>query len=90
MKREIIPIPSFLVRDKHLSVGAKFTYVVLAYYINEDKTANELAAALGVGVDTFRKYRKELEDNGWVIVSKQQNANGKFGSVKHELFIKEY
>ena len=76
-----------LVFDNELSDRARFVYVYMAckpegWEFYQDK----VAAELGYGKDTLRKYLDELITRGWITENEQQN-DGKFGCLEYDIEI---
>lgn len=74
-------IPEDLVFDASLSCGAKTLYGILELESNRGegvtfKSMKQIASILGVGIDTARVYRVELESAGWVKNLGQPRISG--------------
>lgn len=79
-------IPNGLIEDITLSDRARFLYIVLAQKPrNWMFYTKQLCKTLGMHVDTFRKYRNELSQRGWITVEEQKFSNGKFNSRIYHL-----
>lgn len=80
-------VPSYVMRDKNLSIQAKALYS----YISTLQTAGDeippfkqIAKELGMGEDTLRKYKKELEEKRYLL-TRQPKKQGKFSKYKWAL-----
>lgn len=72
-------IPNGLIEDIRLSDRSRFLYIVLAQKPPDWKFfTKQLCKSLGMHPDTFRKYRDELCDSGWICVEDQQINKGEF------------
>ncbi|MGO3184465.1 MAG: helix-turn-helix domain-containing protein [Aequorivita sp.] len=79
-------IPNGLIEDIILSDRSRFLYIVLAQKPhNWVFYTKQLCKTLGMHVDTFRKYRNELSQRGWITVEEQKISNGKFNSRIYHL-----
>lgn len=79
-------IPNGLIEDIILSDRSRFLYIVLAQKPhNWIFYTKQLCKTLGMHVDTFRKYRNELAQRGWITVEEQKISNGKFNSRIYHL-----
>ncbi|MDN3619402.1 helix-turn-helix domain-containing protein [Polaribacter undariae] len=79
IKGNFTMIPNELIRHIALSDRARFLYVVLAQKPQEwDFFTKELSNSLGMHPDTFRKYRDELSDSGWITIEEQKTQNCQF------------
>lgn len=90
-------IAKLVMQDKCLDIGAKALYAYLCSYAGSKSdgeaypTVESIQRDLNISEDTFRKYRKMLEDNGYISVKYEQlNGKGKkrnfyiINSVKKE------
>lgn len=71
-------IPRWILRNPHLSHGAVRLYgVIMTYADNETKAAfpsrETLAADIGASVATVKRYIRELEDMGAMVVTRRRN-----------------
>ena len=78
--------PNALINDDTIPDRARFIYV----YMNAKPEGWEffhepMAKALGMGVDTMKKYIDILVERGWLDRGPQQNENGKFGAIEYTL-----
>lgn len=79
-------IPNGLIEDISLSDRARFLYIVLSQKPqNWIFYTKQLCNSLGMHPDTFRKYRDELCDSGWLLVEEQKIKDGKFKSRIYHL-----
>lgn len=81
-------IPRDVVYDNELSDRARFVYVYMACKPeNWEFYQDKVAAELGYGKDTLRKYLDELIVRGWITENEQQN-DGKFGCLEYVIEVK--
>lgn len=79
-------LPNELLLDKKISASAKAVYWYMASKPDDWKFfATLIAADLGMGVDTVRKYIATLVDGGWLFKGDQSNDGGVFGNVEYVL-----
>lgn len=80
-------IPRDVVYDNGLSDRARFVYVYMACKPeNWEFYQDKVAAELGYGKDTLRKYLDELIIRGWITENEQKN-DGKFGCIEYDIEI---
>lgn len=80
-------IPRDVVYDNELSDRARFVYVYMACKPeNWEFYQDKVAAELGYGKDTLRKYLDELIIRGWITENEQKN-DGKFGCIEYDIEI---
>lgn len=80
-------IPNALIEDKTLSDRSRFLYVFLVHKPKDwIFRTNHLSKSLGMHTDTFRKYRKELSDKGWIKIEDQEFVKGRFTSKIYNLY----
>ena len=80
-------IPRDVVYDNELSDRARFVYVYMACKPeNWEFYQDKVAAELGYGKDTLRKYLDELITRGWLTENEQHN-DGKFGCLEYDIEV---
>ena len=80
-------IPRDVVYDNELSDRARFVYVYMACKPeNWEFYQDKVAAELGYGKDTLRKYLDELITRGWITENEQHN-DGKFGCLEYDIEV---
>ena len=74
-------IPKLVMQDKSLHVTSKAIYAYFCSYAGSGDTCfpsrTRICADLGISIDTFGKYLKQLTDKGYIECS-QIKENGKF------------
>lgn len=74
-----------IIQDNNLTDRARFLYVYMASKPDDwNFFHSAMCKELGYEEDTLRKYLKELQEYGLLIVGEQSN-NGKFGAVEYTL-----
>lgn len=72
-----------VMRDKNLSIGAKVLYSYLSAFAGTTGRAfpsrTTICEDLGVGIDTYTKYKRELQEYGIIEVKREREKNGVFG-----------
>lgn len=80
-------IPKLVMQDKSLHVTSKAIYAYFCSYAGSGDTCfpsrTRICADLGISIDTFGKYLKQLTDKGYIECS-QIKENGKFS---HNVYI---
>lgn len=73
-------IPRNIVKDNNLSIEAKAIYLYLIFNLTSDvkvkPSVQEMCNDLNISLNRFKKYRKELEDKGYVTVERNRENNG--------------
>lgn len=77
-------IPKLVMKDPRLPIQSKAIYAYFRSYAGAGDTAfpsvSLIMKDLGIkDVETFRKYRKIIEDCGYITVEQEVQSNGKFG-----------
>lgn len=73
-----------VMRDRTISIKAKALYAYLSSFAGsaEEKSAfpgvQTMISDLKVSKDSFYKYRKELEDSGYITIEQMKNTDGTF------------
>lgn len=66
-------IPRNIVKDNNLSIEAKCIYLYLIFNLTVDEevepSVQEICSDLNISLSRFKKYRKELEDKGYITVT---------------------
>lgn len=81
------PFPHELSRDPRISLQAKGLFAVYGSFVSvNDPTAypsEEYICRLcgGLNAKTFRKYKKELLDSGWIAQEQSQHDNGQYSTL---------
>lgn len=77
-------IPNQLINDDSLTDRARFIYVLLASQKDDWTFCTwELCKRLKIHRDTYTKHRKQLIENGWIVVSPQKFRNGR---LRHKIY----
>lgn len=73
-------IPRTIMRDKSISIGAKGLYSYLASFAGSKlvcyPTRDTIMDELKIAKNTFNKYLKELQENGYIIIERNRSNNG--------------
>ncbi len=78
LKHGFTQLPNYVLKDKHLSFGARLTYAVLLSYAWQEESCfpgqERIAIDLGTSERSIRRFLVELKDRGF-IDWKQQGLN---------------
>lgn len=66
--KKILTIPSYILDDPNVSLGAKGLYVQLYYSNNSICSLNELLSTVNSTEDELKKYFQELADTGYITI----------------------
>lgn len=70
LKHGFAQLPRYVLRDKHLSFGARLTYAVLLSYAWQDDSCfpgqERMAADLGTSDRSIRTFLGELKERGYI------------------------
>lgn len=73
-------IPRNIVNDNNLSIEAKAIYLYLIFNLTSNKeitpSVQEICNDLNISTNRFKRYRKELEEKGYITVQKQYTNKG--------------
>ena len=73
-------IPRNIVKDSNLSIEAKGIYLYLIFNLTSDEeikpSVHEICNDLNISTNRFKRYRKELEDKGYITVKQQYGNKG--------------
>ena len=73
-------IPRNIAKDNNLSIEAKGIYLYLIFNLTVDEevkpSVQEICSDLNISLNRFKKYRKELEDKGYITVIQRYGAKG--------------
>ncbi|MGP5091080.1 helix-turn-helix domain-containing protein [Staphylococcus equorum] len=68
-----------VMKDKNLSIEAKGLYSYLSAYAGADESSfpsvSLIKYELNIGKQRYQRARKELEDTGYLVVTRKQNGN---------------
>jgi Helix-turn-helix domain len=84
-------VSNSLVRDASVSAMARFTYIVLMGFEDNDGTApafpglKTLERILGRDREAVQRYNGELERAGWIKKERVRNKSGQFQSIRYRL-----
>jgi hypothetical protein len=75
---------------KKLSAPARLLYLIIQSYVGPNSPhpfpkCETVASYMGVGLDTLRRYTKELIDGGWLIVEQRRGGWNQFCSNSYVL-----
>jgi hypothetical protein len=81
-------IPKTVMERKDVSIGAKSLYALLACYADKNRkcypSRAEICGTLGLSINSFNKYIKQLVDAGAIVVTKNR-AGGCFANNVYTL-----
>ena len=66
--KKILTIPSYILDDPNVSLGAKGLYVQLYYSNNSICSLNELTSTVNSTEEELKKYFQELADTGYIVI----------------------
>lgn len=73
-------IPRNIVKDSNLSIEAKGIYLYLIFNLTSDEeikpSVHEICNDLNISSNRFKRYRKELEDKGYITVNQKYGNKG--------------
>jgi hypothetical protein len=78
------------VNGKKLSAPARLLYLIIQSYVGPNSAhpfpkCATIAHYMDIGLDTLRRYTKELIDGGWLIVEQRRGGWNQFGSNSYIL-----
>lgn len=73
-------IPRNIVKDSNLSIEAKGIYLYLIFNLTTEEevkpSVQEMCNDLNISINRFKRYRKELEDKGYITVNQKYGGKG--------------
>lgn len=73
-------IPRNIVKDSNLSIEAKGIYLYLIFNLTSGEeikpSVQEICSDLNISPNRFKRYRKELEDKGYITVNQKYGNKG--------------
>lgn len=78
------------INGKKLSAPARLLYLIIQSYVGPNSAhpfpkCATIGHYMGVGLDTLRRYTKELIDGGWLVVEQRRGGWNQFGSNSYIL-----